>query len=57
VKHYNALYFSLLSYTCIEIHTAEPFVPASISFEAEIAIAKLKKYKRPGSIPILAELT
>jgi hypothetical protein len=40
----------------IEIQTAEPLVPDHISFEVEIAIAKLKKYKSPGSYHIPAEL-
>jgi hypothetical protein len=38
----------------IEIHTAEPLVPSHL--EIEISIAKLKKYKSPGSDQILAEL-
>jgi hypothetical protein len=33
----------------IEIHTAEPLVPHSSPAEVEIAIAKLKRYKSPGS--------
>jgi hypothetical protein len=40
----------------IEIHTAEPLVPDPTSFAAEIAIAKLKMYKSPGSDEIPAEL-
>jgi hypothetical protein len=40
----------------IEIHTAEPLVPDPSPFEVEIAIAKLKTYKSPGSDQILAEL-
>jgi hypothetical protein len=32
----------------IEIHTAEPLVPDPSPFEAEIAIAKLKRYKSPN---------
>jgi hypothetical protein len=40
----------------IEIHTAEPLVPDPSPFEFEIAIAKLKRYKSPGSEPIPAEL-
>jgi hypothetical protein len=40
----------------IEIHTAEPLVPDPSPFEVEIAIAKLKRYKSPGSNEILAEL-
>jgi hypothetical protein len=33
----------------IEVHTAEPLVPGPSHLEVEIAIAKLKKYKSPGS--------
>jgi hypothetical protein len=40
----------------IEVHTAEPLVPGLSRLEVEIAIAKLKKYKSPGSDQILAEL-
>jgi hypothetical protein len=40
----------------IEIHTAEPLVPSRSQFEIEISIAKLKKYKSPGSDQIPAEL-
>jgi hypothetical protein len=40
----------------IEVHTAEPLVPGSSRLEVEIAIAKLKKYKSPGSDEIPAEL-
>jgi hypothetical protein len=40
----------------IEVYTAEPLVPGSSPLEVEIAIAKLKKYKSPGSDQILAEL-
>jgi hypothetical protein len=40
----------------IEIHTAEPQVPGPSYLEVEISIAKLKKYKSPGSDQILAEL-
>jgi hypothetical protein len=40
----------------IEVHTAEPLVPGPSCLEAEIAIAKLKKYKSPGSDQIAAEL-
>jgi hypothetical protein len=32
----------------IEVRTAEPLIPGP-SLEVEIAIAKLKKYKSPGS--------
>jgi hypothetical protein len=39
----------------IETHTAEPLVPEPSPYEAETAIAKLKKYKSPGSEQILAE--
>jgi hypothetical protein len=40
----------------VEIHTAEPLLPDPRPFEVEIAICKLKKYKSPGSVEILAEL-
>jgi hypothetical protein len=33
----------------IEIHTAELLVPDPSPFEVEISVAKLKRYKRPGS--------
>ncbi|PNF22122.1 hypothetical protein B7P43_G06799 [Cryptotermes secundus] len=39
-----------------EIHTAEPLVPNPSLFEVESAIAKLKRYKSPGSDQIPAEL-
>jgi hypothetical protein len=40
----------------IEVHTAEPLVCGPSRLEVEIAIAKLRKYKSPGSDQILAEL-
>jgi hypothetical protein len=40
----------------IEVHTAEPLVPGPSCLEVEIAIAKLKKYKSPGSDQIPADL-
>jgi hypothetical protein len=40
----------------IEVHMAEPLVHGPSRLEVEIAIAKLKKYKSPGSAQILAEL-
>jgi hypothetical protein len=40
----------------IAVHTAEPLVPVPSRREDEIAIAKLKKYKSPGSDQIPAEL-
>jgi hypothetical protein len=40
----------------LEVHTAEPLVPGPGRLEAEIAIAKLEKYKSPGSDQIPAEL-
>jgi hypothetical protein len=40
----------------IEVHTADPLVPGPSRLEAEIAIAKLKEYKSPGSDKIPAEL-
>jgi hypothetical protein len=36
--------------------TAESLVPGPSHFEVEISIAKLKTYKSPGSVQILAEL-
>jgi hypothetical protein len=39
-----------------EVHMAEPLVPGPSRLEVEIAIAKLKKYKSPGSDQIPAEL-
>jgi hypothetical protein len=39
----------------IEIHTAEPLVPDPSPLEAEIVIAKSKRYKSPGSDQIPAE--
>jgi hypothetical protein len=40
----------------IEIQTAEPLVLDPSPFEVEIAIAKLKSYKSPGSDQIPTEL-
>jgi hypothetical protein len=40
----------------IEVYMAESLVPGPSRLEVEIAIAKLKKYKSPGSDQILAEL-
>jgi hypothetical protein len=40
----------------IEVHTAEPLMPGPSRLEVEISIAKLKKYKLPGSDEIPAEL-
>jgi hypothetical protein len=40
----------------IEVHTAEPSEPGPSHLEVGIAIAKLKKYKSPGSDQIPAEL-
>jgi hypothetical protein len=40
----------------IEVHTAEQLVPGPSRLEVEIAIAKLKKYRSPGSDQIPAEL-
>jgi hypothetical protein len=42
--------------TQIKIHRAEQLVPHPSPSEVEIAIAKLKKFKLPGSDKILAEL-
>jgi hypothetical protein len=40
----------------IGVHTAEPLVPDRSRLEVEIATAKLKKYKSPGSDQIPAEI-
>jgi hypothetical protein len=40
----------------IEVHAAEPLVPGPCRLEVEIAIAKLKTYKAPGSDEILAKV-
>jgi hypothetical protein len=40
----------------IEVHMAEPLISGPSCLEVEIAVAKLKKYKLPGSDQILAEL-
>jgi hypothetical protein len=39
----------------IEIHTAEPLVPDPSPFEVVIAVAKMERYKSPGSDQILAD--
>jgi hypothetical protein len=39
-----------------EVHRAEPLVCSLSHLEVKIAIAKLKKYKLPGSDQISAEL-
>jgi hypothetical protein len=41
----------------IEVHMGEPLVPDPSHLEVEIATAKLKKYKSPGSDQIPAELS
>jgi hypothetical protein len=46
----------IMSVRQIEIHTAKPLVPNPSHLEVETAIAKLKKYKSPGSYQIPAEL-
>jgi hypothetical protein len=38
------------------MHSAEPLVPDASSFEVEIAVAKLKRYKLPGSYQIPSTL-
>jgi hypothetical protein len=55
-------YFSQLLKVCnvsdvrqTEVHRAEPLVPGPSRLEVEIAIAKLKNSKSPGSDQILAE--
>jgi hypothetical protein len=39
-----------------EVHTAEPIVPDPSNFKVEIAIAKMKRYKSPGSDEISAKM-
>jgi hypothetical protein len=39
-----------------KIHTADPLIPEPSSFEVEIAIEKLKRYKSPGTDQMPAEL-
>jgi hypothetical protein len=41
--------------TLMDKQTVEPPVPGPSPFEAEIAIAKFKKYKLPGTDQIMAE--
>jgi hypothetical protein len=45
------LYFSVIKCADrqIEVHAVEPLVPGPSRVEAEISIAKIKKYKSPGS--------
>jgi hypothetical protein len=40
----------------IEVHKTEPLALGPSCLEAEISIARLKKYKLPGSDEILAEM-
>jgi hypothetical protein len=40
----------------IDVHKTEPLVPGPSRLEVEIAIAKSKKYKSPGSDQIPAEI-
>jgi hypothetical protein len=40
----------------IEVYMAEPLVPGPSRLQVEIAIAKLRKYKSPGSHQIPAEV-
>jgi hypothetical protein len=39
-----------------EMHTAEPFVPEHSASEVEVAIGRLKRYRKPGVDQIPAEL-
>jgi hypothetical protein len=39
-----------------QMHTVEPLVPKSSSFEVEITIEKLKRYKSPGIDQIPADV-
>jgi hypothetical protein len=40
----------------MKIYTAEPLIPETSPFEVEIAFAKLKRYKTPGSDQIPTEM-
>ncbi|PNF14323.1 hypothetical protein B7P43_G06024 [Cryptotermes secundus] len=40
-----------------EIHTAEPLIPDPNPFEVESAIAKLKRYKSPGTVGLPGRVT
>jgi hypothetical protein len=48
--------FNVSNVRQIEVHTAEPLIPDVSPLEVEIAIAKLKRYKSPGSDEIPAEV-
>jgi hypothetical protein len=62
VNRWKSYFFQLLNVhdvrevRQIEIHTAEPLAPGPSHLEIEISIAKLKKYKSPGSDQIPAEM-
>jgi hypothetical protein len=49
------MYIGVSDVRQIDIHTAEPLVADPSPCEAEIAIAKFKRYKSPGSDQIPAE--
>jgi hypothetical protein len=40
----------------LKVHTSEALIPHLSHLKVEIAIAKLKKYKLPGSDEIVAEM-
>jgi hypothetical protein len=50
-KNYSQLLnvHNISEVTQVEVHTAEPLGPGPSHLEVEIIIAKLKKYKSPGS--------
>jgi hypothetical protein len=48
-KNYYSQLLNVGDVRQIEVHMAEPLVPGPSCLEVEIAIAKLKKYKSPGS--------
>jgi hypothetical protein len=62
LNRWNNYFFELLNVhnvrdvRQIDTHTAEWLVPGPSHLEVETAIAKLKKYKSPGSDQITAEL-
>jgi hypothetical protein len=55
VRNYNLICGQTFT-VFIQRITGEPLVTHSSSFEVQIAIAKLKRYKSPGSDQIPAEL-
>jgi hypothetical protein len=55
LKNYFSQLLNVSDFRQIEMHIAEPLVLDPGSFEVEVAIAKLKRYKSPGSDQIPTE--